>query len=260
MLKVKTKNIQGRRTKSAKVETNDPKKRRINLKVSFLSQAPVEVYPQQMAQLSAFAGEMAQATLVFHRPDGEALVLEDLVSTRDGVKIEAEKVSEETADPAGKARGASAGDWRVKLTVEDSARIRNESGSLKLKTNHPLRPELKLPLRIRIRPVVEFQPNRVQLRATTGAAPVHRTVSVRNGKRKAFDLKELIFSGDLPGVTAAIVTKGPSSIQQVRVSVDPKELKAGVYRGTLTAKTSLAGFEEVSVPVRITAVDPRKSK
>ncbi len=256
VLKVKTKGIQGRRTKSARVETNDPAHARFNLQVAFLAEAPVEVYPGQMVTLSGFAGEKVKTELVIHRPDGEVLLVDQISSTRDGVQVQIEKVDAEHADSPGHRR-ATVGDYRLYVEVVDTQQVRSEAGYLKFHTNHPERPEVRLPLRLRVRPQLEFQPQRIQLRATAGAEPVTRTVSLRNGKRKLFHVKDYSLSGELSGVGAARVERAPSSIQQFRITVDPKQLSPGVYQGTLRATTDIAGYETAELPIRVTVVASR---
>ncbi|MDQ7087394.1 MAG: hypothetical protein Q9Q13_05835 [Acidobacteriota bacterium] len=54
--RIRTAGIQGRRTKTVEVETNDPRHRRLRLSVSFLAQAPVEVYPQPSINLYGTGG------------------------------------------------------------------------------------------------------------------------------------------------------------------------------------------------------------
>ena len=250
--KIRTNRIQGRRTKSISVETNDPAHKRVKLKISFLSQAPVEVYPQPTANLYALAGHPAEITLVFHRPDGKPLEIKDVVSSRTGVTVKVEKVTEKNADPPGKRYGAVAGDWRVHLALDKTDHARSERGVLQVATNHPERASMSLPMRITIRPSLVAQPDRLNIQTKQVPGPLRRRITVRNNERKAFSIEGIKVEGDLPGLKAEVKMDRPAGVQPVEVSIDPKSLAPGVHRGHLVITTNIETQSRLEVPVSIT--------
>lgn len=250
--RIRTNRIQGRRTKSISVETNDPAHKRIQLRMSFLSEAPVEVYPQPTVNLFALMGQPAVMTLVFHRPDGKPLEVKDVVSSRTGVTVKVEKVTAENADPPGKRYGAVAGDWRVYLTLDKTDQPRSERGVLQVATNHPERASMSLPMRITVRPPLAAKPSRLNIQTKQVPGPLRRRITVRNNERKVFSIAEIKVEGDLPGLKAELKTDRPLGVHQVEVTLDPKGLAPGVHRGRLVIITDLKAQARLEVPVSIT--------
>jgi hypothetical protein len=254
---VRTRGIQGRRTKSIRLDTNDRQHRHVRLRVTFDSMMPVEVYPHPRAILHGFVGEEVEQTLVVRRRDGERLALDEPELNQQGVAVEIEPVDQENADPPGTRYGAQPGDWRIRLAYDGSARPLAQAARLRIKTNHPERPVLSIPLTLRIRPALIVRPQRVVLTATARqTGQPRRVVTLRHGGRAPYRLTGLSVEGDLPGVTATRRRDVRAAVQQIDVVLDPKELEPGIHRGHLLVQTDVSARPAVEIPIRVTVRPP----
>ncbi len=256
MTKIKTKGIQGRRTKTVEVETNDPQHRRLRLSVSFLAQAPVEVYPQPSINLYGTAGSEIEMNLLFHRPDGRPLELEEITPSRTGLEVTREKVTEVGGDPPGQRTKAVVGDWRVKIRLADTSEPRSEVGTVRVVTNHPERREISLPVRIRVTPAIQAQPSRLNVRVESSDTPLLRGITLRNTQRKPFRATEVEVTGNLEGVSARVTTEKPRPVQRLEVKIDTSALAPGVYAGRLVVRTNQPTLPRILVPVRVEVLAP----
>lgn len=252
-VEVRTRGIQGRRSKSVRLQTNDPAQRTVQLRVSFESVMPVEVYPRPRAILHGFVGEPVEETLVVRRRDGEALTLSE-PSVRSGeVNVSLEPVDEANADPPGTRYGAKPGDWRVRLATGASTEPRTRRVRFQVRTNHPEKPVLTIPVTLRVRPALIVQPRRVALSGQAGAERHRRRiVTLRHGGREPYSLTSVALRGELPGVTAEPRRDVRAAVQQIEVLLDPARAEPGIHRGRLVVRTDLEAKPEVVVPVRIT--------
>ncbi|MDQ7005645.1 MAG: hypothetical protein Q9Q40_00255 [Acidobacteriota bacterium] len=258
--RIRTAGIQGRRTKTVEVETNDPRHRRLRLSVSFLAQAPVEVYPQPSINLYGTAGAEIEMNLLFHRPDGQPLELQEITPSRTGLVVEAEKVTEVGGDPPGQRARAVVGDWRVKIRLADSSEARSEVGTLRVVTNHPERPEMSLPIRIRVTPAIQAQPARLNIRVQAGDPPLLRGITLRNTRRKPFRATSIDVTGNLAGLSASVTTDRPRPVQRLEIRIDTSALRPGIYAGRLVVHTNQATLPRILVPVRIEVVAARDGR
>jgi hypothetical protein len=260
VVKVRTRGIQGRRSKSVRIDTNDPEHRQVRLRVSFDSVMPVEVYPRPRAILHGFVGQPLDETLVIRRRDGQPLELSEPAVRQPGVSVSLERVDEAGADPPGKRYGARPGDWRVRLAVDDFAKPLSRRGRLQLQTNHPEKPVLTIPLTVRVRPALIVQPHRVVLAAPAGRERhARRVVTLRHGGREPYRLRSVALRGELPGVTAKQRRDVRAAVQQIDVILDPTQASPGIHRGRLVVSTDLAARPTVEIPVRITVRQPTAS-
>jgi hypothetical protein len=260
VVKVRTRGIQGRRSKSIRLDTNDRDHRHVRLRVAFDSVMPIEVYPHPRAILHGFVGEDVTETLVVRRRDGEPLMLEPPAQEPQGFRVALEKVDEANADPPGTRYGAEPGDWRIRLSFDGAERPLAQAARLRLKTNHPKRPVLNLPVTLRVRPALIVRPQRVVLTATArDEGQPRRVVTLRHGARAPYRLTGVSLRGELPGVTATRRRDVRAAVQQIDVVLDASELKPGIHRGHLVVQTDLAARPTVEIPVRVTVRAPAKA-
>lgn len=261
VVKVKTRGIQGRRAKSVRIDTNDPRQRQLRLTVSFESIMPIEVYPHPRATLYGYVGQGLDSILVVRRRDGQPLELgEPKVIGQVGVEVKVEPVDAAHEDPPRKQNGARAGDWRLHVAASGVDRPQAAAGQIVIPTNHPEKPELRLPLTLRVQPVLVVQPQRILLSGRAGhEAAVRSVVTIRNGARQPFRVKGVSLSGELDGVTASLRYDRHAAVQQIDVVLDASGLAAGIRRGTLVIDTDLKARPREEIPVRVTIGPPLRA-
>jgi len=255
--RVHTKGYQGKRTKTVRITTNDPANPQMTLRLSFTVQPPVEVWPTPHPSLSVLQGEPGRLVLVLHRPDGKPLEVKEAFSSRPRLRVAVEKVDEKNADPEGKKYGARPGDWRLRLELDDTGQPRSETATVKVVTNHPERPELSIPVRIRVRRLVQATPRAVYVRHEAGRERTTARVTLTHGARKPFRVTSAELIGQFPETSVRVVSARPGGAQVLEVTVTGKELPEGTYRGQIVAHTDIPGAEEIDVPLSVQILAPR---
>jgi hypothetical protein len=252
---VKTNNISGRRSKSVRVESNDPARRNTVLTLSFEVRTPIDVYPRPTLMLNGVQGQELSETVIIHRTDGQPLELSGPKVNRPGLDVTLEKVTEETADPPARPRGARPGDYRLTAKLAEPSGQRNETITLQFETNHPERERLVIPVRVSQRALVTPIPRRVTLHHR-GERTVGRA-TFRHGALRPFEVESVEITGGVEGLSARVLSDRPQATQVVEVALDNGALEPGTYNATLVARTSLERLPLVKVPVLVRVHQPR---
>ncbi|RMG48474.1 MAG: hypothetical protein D6718_01690 [Acidobacteria bacterium] len=255
--KVHTKGQQGRRTKTISVQTDDPVRPNVTLRLSFEARPAVAVYPAPTVNLVAVQGEKAEASLLLRRGDGAPLRVEAVEASRPGVEAEAVPVEED--QPAeGRLPAAHAGDWKVRIRLASTREPRSETGRLHIRTDHPEQRDLSIPLRIQVRPAVEASPKAVSLRVTPGEAPRPAVVILRHNGHRRFRIAALKLEGELPGIRVRGGSGDPAPVQRAEIVVDPSA-PPGRHTGKLIVRVAVGKKKlppvEVPVTVEVAAQD-----
>jgi len=257
--KVHTRGYQGKRTKTVRVTTNDPANPQVTLRMTFTVQSPVEVWPSRRPSLSVLQGQPGKLVLVLHRPDGKPLEVKEAFSNRPRLRVRVEKVTGENADPEGKRYGARPGDWRLFVELPDTSRPLSETATVKVETNHPDRPEVSIPVRLRVRPLVQPVPRALYVRLQPGRDRATARVTLTHGARKPFRVTGAELVGQFPGASVRVVSAKPGGSQVLEVVVAGRDLPAGTYRGRVVAHTDLAQAPSVEVPLSVQVPAPADS-
>ena len=244
-----------------RVETNDPGKPVINLRLGFVSQGLIDVLPSRFVSLNGFAGDAMTRTLVLRRNDGEELKILGASARNPGVAIETTPVTAENAEQATKAaRGAQVGDVLLAVSATEAIQTGASAGQIVIETNHPDKPQLLLPLRANVRALVDVQPRRVTLNHRPGGATqASAQVTLRHGRGRPFRVASVELEGELPGVSVSVPTEGQARQHRVELRVEGEELAPGRYSGTLVATTALKKIPPLRVPVTLRVMEPAPS-
>lgn len=214
---------------------------------------PVAQYPPGTVALPATLGERATATVYFRRDDGQPLEvgLADGATPPPGVEVRFERV--ETADPKapGLPGGSKAGDIRATVGFGPAEAATQRNASLALKTNHPARPAINVPLWIRVAAPLEPYPPTVSIVVQAGAAAAFGRVDLRATGAQQFEITGLAVEGDLAGATARALNAGPAGVHPLEIAVRAGALAPGVHLGRLIVNTSHPRVPRLEVPVRL---------
>ncbi|MFC1867702.1 hypothetical protein ACFL0H_06170 [Thermodesulfobacteriota bacterium] len=136
-LKIKTKGLSGNIRKKAKVYTNDPKNRLVTLTVEAFIKVPVQIFPGRV-YLYGDEGQIISKSLKITAKEEEPLKLEpDHFNLTEKVAYQIEVV-----EPG-------------KIFIIKFRNIHTLAGTskgiLKLKTNYPEKPEISIPITLKLR-------------------------------------------------------------------------------------------------------------
>ncbi len=250
--KVKTHASQsGHLTKVVTVTTDDPVAKTIQLKMSFDVKPAIEVKPEARPQLEAIEGGTASKTLVLHRVDGKPLEV-----TR--IDTGSPKLLTVTSRPATKKDrklGAVEGDVVLEIRSKELSGFTQRTQILTLHTNHPKLETMRLPVRIRVKPVIAAMPAQVRLWAPAGeeARDLVSVVTVLSNTGKPFTITA-VESSHPDVVTAEVKGKGSATRHTIALHVPAKVVSGiglGTKRATLTIRTDNARKPVLEVPVLI---------
>ena len=239
----------GKLTKGVAVTTDAEGAEKLNLMMTFSVQPVIEVRPQPRVMLQAIKGQPASQRLVLHRADGQPLkVARFELDSADLAQVTVEPVSAE-GEP-----GAQPGDVVVNVSLPKDEAEGQRGGRLTLFTNHPEQPQVVVSLQVRVRPLIEPRPTRVQLWVDEGTTS-GRSTSFRlsSNHERPFEVTQIV-SSNPELFTATPVTTGSRLLQTVQVSiVEDADLAAmpSAVRGTLKVSSDDPDQPVVEVPVMV---------
>ncbi len=123
--------------KTVVVGTNDPEAPRLHLRFRFRGRSAIDVRPSGEVSVSVGSGEAAAATLTVRRTDGRELVVRPEWEGDPPFRVEAGR------------EGPSS--WRVTVRLDASSSAVGGAAVLRLHTNHPATPLVRIPVRFRVR-------------------------------------------------------------------------------------------------------------
>jgi hypothetical protein len=214
---------------------------------------PVAQYPPGTIALPTTIGDKATATVTFRRDDGQPLevALADGAALPPGVEARFERVA--AADPGapGVPGGTKPGDVRATVTFGPADAATQQNASLPLKTNHPARPIVNVPLWIRVAAPLEPYPQTLSIVAQGGASAAYGRVDLRASGAQQFEVTGLAVEGDLPGASVRSLNSGPAGVHPLELSLRGAALAPGVHLGRLIVNTSHPKVPRLEIPVRL---------
>jgi hypothetical protein len=251
--KVRTSATQvGRRTKSIRVQTNDPKKGTFNLRISYEIVPVIEVLPTARPRVDVVEGQATEHTVLLRRGDGQPLELGKVQSVLPDV-VSATARSAQAGERRGKDLVAEAGDVWLDLVVQAPADGRARSIRVSAATNHPEMARLVIPVVVLVKRLVETRPDQIRLWLGTDE-PRYESVDLelRHAVGEAFTVTGAE-SSHPQLYTVRLMNAEPGPMQRVRVAlVEPDEELAGAsLRGQIRVATSLESLPEITVPVLV---------
>jgi len=230
----------GRLSKGVAVTTDAAGAERLNLMLTFTVQQVIEVRPQPRVMLQSIRGQGASQRLVLHRADGKPLEVTRFELDSDNlVAVKLEPVT------APGEQGSQPGDVVVEVSTAADASEGNRGGRLSLFTNHPEQPEVVVSLQVRVRPLIEPRPERVQLWVDEGTAA---------GRSTSFRLTS---NHEQPFTVTGVVSSHPELFTATPVTTDPRLLQT--VQVTLAENADLASMPAaVNGILRVTSDDPKQ--
>jgi hypothetical protein len=242
VLTVKTEGYQGRVTKSALVKSNDPRHQSLTLSLSADMRSYIVVEPSARAVLQGVVGDDIRQVLKIRAADGYPLQIRETSSN----------VSEWLDLTLASKGGTHQYDLEVRSKVRTQASV---MGYIRLETNHPKKPEVMIPVQLRVRPEFEVLPQEITFGRVTVRAPgekVMRVVTLVDNRGKAIRVRGLKYNEEFFEATA--VPLGGASSSRWRIEVEPRfdRLPEGGVTDIVVVKLEGGKSDEVRVPVSIT--------
>ena len=242
VLAVKTEGYQGRVTKSALVKSNDPRQQSVTLSLSADIRTYIVVEPAPRAVLQGVVGDDIRQVLQIRAGDGYPLQIRE-TSTNMNQWLDYRLVSK-------------GGNHTYELEVRSKAQTQASAGGyIRLVTNNPKKPEVTIPVQLRVRPEFEVLPPEITFGRVTVPASgekVIRAVTLVDNRGKSLRVRDLKYNEKFFKVTA--VPLGGENASRWRIEVEPRfdGLPAGDVRDTVIVKLEGMKPGEVMVPVSIT--------
>lgn len=247
--KVKTHATQrGHITKIVTVTTDDPVAKTIQLRVSFEPEPAIDIKPRPQVRLEVLEGQAGTQKVVLHRTDGQPLEV-------TGVDTGSSKLFEVKAVPVKKANpslGAVAGDVVLEVSAAPRKGYLSRSDALIIHTNHPKMASFRLPVTLRVNPLIQATP--AQLRLWAGphevASGIHSILVLRSNIKRPFRVVSVTSSQ--PELIQVGATRPEAAVQHsLQVSVPAKavaSLGTGPVRAEITVRTDDPNRPEIKVP------------
>jgi hypothetical protein len=242
VLTIKTEGYQGRVTKSALVKSNDPRQQSLSIFLSAQIRSYIVVEPALRALLQGVVGDEIRQVLQIRAGDGYPLQIRE-TSTNIGQWLDYRLVSK---------GDNSQYDLELQSKAQGQASV---GGYIRLVTNHPKKPEVTIPVQLRVRPEFEVLPPEVafgQVPVPASGAKVMRAVTLVDNRARPIRVRELRYNQGLFKVSATPL--GGESASRWRIEVEPRfdRLPGGGVSDTVVVKLEGAKTDEVKVPVSIT--------
>ena len=242
VLSVKTEGFQGRVTKSALVKSNDPRQQSLNLSLSADIRTYIVVEPALRAVLQGVVGDDIHQVLQIRAGDGYPLEIRE-TSTNMTQWLDYTVVRK-------------GGNHQYDLELRSKAQTQaNAGGYIRLVTNHPKKPEVTIPVQLRVRPEFEVLPPEIRFGRVTVPASgekVMKVVTLVDNRGKGIRVRDLKYNEKFFKATA--VPLGGENASRWRIEVEPRfdRLPGGDVRDTVVVKLEGTKTGEVKVPVSIT--------
>ena len=242
VLSIRTEGFQGRVTKSATVRSNDPRQQSLSLSLSADIRAYIVVEPAPRAVLQGVVGDDIRQVLQIRAGDGYPLQIRE-TSTNIGQWLDYKVVSK-------------GGNHQYDLELRSKAQTQASAGGfIRLVTNHPKKPEVTIPVQLRVRPEFEVLPPEITFGRVTAPASgekVMRAVTLVDNRGKSIRVRDLKYNEKFFKATA--VPLGGDNASRWRIEVEPRfdRLPGGGVTDTVIVKLEGTKPDEVRVPVSIT--------
>jgi hypothetical protein len=253
--KIKTSPFRDRSyNKSIAVHTNVPGEEYLQLRLIAKSVAAISIKPRAYLVLNAVEGEASSARIYLHRNDNKALELSGVV---DDLPIElTARVGEAQSAMEYEGAAIEAGDLWVELEIPEDQPHFQGSGSLSLRTNHPLVPEFKIPVRLIMRPLIDVRPNRVNIWVDPARERQQEsTVRIVHAHQQPFEVTAVEVS-DPDIVSASLSTEGSRMYHVLRVGlVEGIDLNGfrSALSGTIRVHTTESRKPLIEIPLMVSA-------
>lgn len=240
-----TNEVHGDFHKGANIETNDPDRPTIPLFVHGKINPPVVVLPGETINLHNISADEPQDNFIaLYSPDRpEFEITEVKTSKPDFLTAGVEPMSEDELKFAETKSG-----WKVNIHVEPGYPIGHLREEILIKTDHPLRPEIRVTAVGAVSGPISVVPERVRMvnvKSRDGAS-TDVSLLVRGGNEAKIEVAEK------PEKINATIEPSDAANGRYKLKVDvPQGTPAGFIDGDIVLKTDQPNAAELRIPVSV---------
>jgi hypothetical protein len=234
--------------KGISVFTNDPDHPQIELTVR-ANVAPYITVKPGYARYITVQGESQEGkiTQTLYSPDGSSFNVTGVDSPYPFIKVAFHEATPEERLPEGKGK-----QWKVDMTLSNSARVGALADFVVIHTDHPKQKVVQIPISGFVRPVLAVTPPVADFGQITLKEPLKKALFIRNFATEP--IKVTSIDAKLPkGIDAKLEAVQDGREYQVRVVLNP-ELGKGPFNGTVTIHTDSPKVPVVEVPFKGTVI------
>lgn len=234
-----TSNLSGPIAKSLTVLTNDPNNPKLNLVVKANVKVRVTAQPNYARFMSVFGQGERHTTITVSSSEMRNFRIEDVQSPYPFLKVEYRR------EPS--AEDVQSDTWLVEMTLASEPPVGPLADFVVIKTNHPFKPELKIPVSGFVRPVLAVSPRIADFGNVELLRSQMTSLEVRNLGGDEISLHDVQI--DLQGVRGDIEAIEEGKVYKISLTLDPGMPK-GAFKGTLKIRTSSPLQPVVEVELR----------
>ena len=242
-----TETFRGAVTRDVTVITSDPANPSIALTVRAEVHPAVDADPGYFRFLHVQGAEAPTIVQTVWSADFPELEVHEARSPMPALQVSFRPATaaERSEDPS--SPGARAGrQWVIRATLDSEAPSGPIEGDVVVRTNHPERPELRLPLGGYVRPTLMATPPRVEFGTFSPSEPRKGSVVVSNHGAAA--VRVLGVDTDVPGLSAQVAEREKGKRFDVDLTL-AAGLTPGPIGGTLRVRTDSPRTPVLEIPV-----------
>ena len=222
-----TSNLSGPIAKSVTVLTNDSANPKLNLVIKANVKVRITAQPNYARFMSVFGQGEQHITIAVSSKEMRNFRIEDVRSPYKFLRAEYQR---EPSD-----EGGSSDTWLIDLTLAARPPVGPLADFVIVRTNHPVMPELKIPISGFVRPVLAVSPRIANFGKVELLQSQMTSLEVRNLGGDEISLSDLQIN--LQGVRGEIEAIEEGKVYKVSLTLDPGMPK-GDFKGTLKIRTS----------------------
>jgi hypothetical protein len=226
--------------KYLRVYTNDPATPELSLAVKAEVRPLVQAHPGYARFLTVTGETVDRVDQIVWASDIDGFEIESVRSPYGFVRVEARAATD--SEERSEGRGTQ---WVIEVELAPDAPIGPMADHIEVRTNHPRKPDLRIPVSGYVRPVLAVTPPVTDFGARELTSPVRASVEIENFSKDEIELTEVVSS--LPQLEAQIQKDGDD--YYVIMILNPG-LPAGEFRGTVTVRTDSRRVPRIEIPVR----------
>ncbi len=226
------------------VHTNDSATPQLSLAIKVEVRPLLQAHPGY-ARFLTVVGEGAEPVdQVVWASDIEDLELRNVRSPYRFVSVAAREAKEGEERSEGQGR-----QWVIEVKLADNAPIGPMAGHIEFETNHPSRPNMRIPVSGFVRPILAATPPFADFGPRELTAPIRASVEIKNFSEEEISLTEVVST--IPQLETEIQVDGDD--YYVIMILNPG-LPAGAFSGTVTVTTTSRRVPSLEIEVRGTVL------
>jgi hypothetical protein len=226
------------------VFTNDPSNPEFSLAVKVEVRPLVQIHPGYVRFLSVVGETVERSDQTIWASDIENLEIRNVRSPYRFVSAEVHEAKEGEERSEGQGR-----QWVIEVELAPNAPVGPMADYIVLDTNHPKKPQMRIPVSGFVRPVLAASPPFADFGQREVLSPIRASVEIKNFSEDEIELTEVVSS--LPEVEARIQRDGDD--YYVIVTLNPG-LPSGDFSGTVTVTTDSARVPTLEIEVKGTVL------